>query len=422
MNIKMLASILLIISGIGISTEAKTVIDAGQKFEILDVPTGLYLGNSFIDPSAVIEVINISNFSIGKESYIAPFAYIAGRQIVIGNYANIQDDVEIKGLPNISDQVIIAHGAGLSGEVEIGEKSFIGFNTYIQSSKIGKGVYIDHSSTITGVTIPDGKYVSTGSVINKQSLVDNLSDVTGEQKEFIEDEISVNRALAIGYNKLYKEKGKDIFGSVGPNPDGDIKIDSKDILTRSGSNRPVIENGTEYNTVRIIGDVFIGENGKIGNNTVIRSDEGIPIKIGRNTLIGAGNVFHSLNNEEIEIGDNFKLGDFNVIHGALKIGNNVTIGSKSVVSKSKIGNNVTIGNRAIIANVYIPDGTNIGPSRKIVSQEDFENMSRENKENSNGTNKDEKKDNKEKDMPGFDLMILLGGFSMIYLLRKKLKM
>lgn len=414
MNIKMLVSILLIISVIETgSAGAKTVMDAGKEFEIIDVPTGPYPGNSFIDPSALIEVLNISNFSIGKESYIAPFAYIAGRHIAIGNYANIQDDVEIKGLLNISDHVIVAHGAGLSGKVEIGEKSFIGFNTYVQSSKIGKGVYIDHGSTIAGVNISDGKYIPIGSVINRQSLADNLSNVTEEQKEFIEDVITVNRALAIGYNKLYKEKGKDVFGSVGPNPDGDINVDSKDILTRNGSDQPVIENGTEYNTVRIIGDVFIGENSKIGNGTSIRSDEGIPIKIGRNALIGSGNVFHSLNNQKIEIGDNFKLGDFSVIHGLLKIGNNVTIGNRVVVFKSKIGNNVTIGDKVMVANTDIPDGTNINSSKKVISQDG-------NIDNGNISLKDENKD--EKDIPGFGFVILLGGFSMIYLLRKKLKM
>ena len=88
--------------------------------------------------------------------------------------------------------------------------------------------------------------------------------------------------------------------------------------------------------------------------------------------------------------------------------------------KSNIGNNVIIGDKVIVVNVDIPDNANISSSRKILSQEDFENLSMDNKENSNRT--DEKKDNKEKGVPGFDLMILLGGFSMIYLLRKKLKL
>lgn len=422
MNIKIWISILLIISVIVINTEARTIIDAGKEFEIIDVQTGIYPGNSFIDPSAAIEVLHLSNFSIGKESYIGPFSRISGRHIAIGNYSNIQDDVEIKGVLNISDHVIVAHGAGLSGKVEIGEKSFIGFNTYVQGSNIGKGVYIDHGSMISGVTIPDGKYVPMGSVINGQSLVDNLSDVTDEQKELMENEISINRALAIGYSKLYKEKGKDVFVSVGPNTDGDIKVDSNDIFSRNGSNEPIMENGTFYNTVRIIGEIFIGENGNIGNGTVIRADEGVPIKIGRDAIIGIGDVFHSLNNEEIEIGNGFKLGDFSIVHGPLKIGNNVTIGSRSVVFKSQIGNNVIVGDKVIVANVDIPDGTNIGPSKKIISKEDVENMSRDNTENvERPLNNDQKKDGKEKNMPGFDLIILLGGLSMIYLLQRKLR-
>lgn len=436
---RIIASILLIgIIGIGIiNGDARTVIDAGRTFEIVEVPTGPYPGNSFIDPSAVIEVLDLSNFSIGKESYIAPFVYMAGRQINVGNYTNIQDDVEIKGLLNLSDHVIIAHGAGLTGKVDIDEESFVGFNTYIQSSKIGKNVYIDHGSVIAGVNISDGKYVPAGSTINRQPMADNLSNITERQKEFIEEVILVNRALAIGYNKLYKEKGLDAFKAVGPNPDGNINVDAKDILARNGSSLPTIESGTEYDNVRIIGDVFIGEKSKIGNGTSIRSDEGIPIRIGKNALIGIGNVFHSLNNEEIDIGDNFKLGEYNVIHGLLKMGNNITIGSRSVVFKSNIGNDVIIGDKAIVTNVDIPDGTNINSSRKIISQDDLlENMQEDRKDNKGI---EEGVDNKgvwnkqgkgvdsgvesgvEKRTPGFEFMIILGGISIIFLLRKYLK-
>lgn len=383
--------ILTIISGIGI------VIGSGQsntqELNILKVPTGIYPGDSFIDPSAVIEVLNLSNFSIGKESYIAPFAYIAGRDIKIGNYTSIQDDVEIRGLPKISDNVTIAHGSGLSGKVEIGEKTFIGFNTFIQSSKIGKGVYIGHSSVVSNVTIPDYTYINPGSNINKQLLVENLTDINQEQKEFIEKIIAEN-SLAIKYSKLYKEN-KSVFGPIGPNPDGD---------------RPVIEKDVEYETVKIIGDVFIGKNSKIGNGAVIRADKG-SIKIGEAALIGIGNVFHSFNNESIEIGENFNLRNFNVIHGPLKIGNNASIGDRTVVFNSKIGNNVTIGNRAIVSNVDIPDGTNIGQSQKIINQKDLENL-KEFKNLVNDTFKNKNNTSENKTVPGFDFVAIICLFFM----------
>ena len=157
--------------------------------------TGVYPGNSFIDPAAHI---NVDTFSIGSESYIAPFTSFTGEYADIGSHSDVQDGSTNSGRIKIADNAIIAHGADLIGDVEIGSKAFIGFNSIITDSKIGDGAYIGVSSTVTGVDIPADKSVPAGSVIDSQDDIENLQQVTLAQRMFVNEVIDVNRALAVG--------------------------------------------------------------------------------------------------------------------------------------------------------------------------------------------------------------------------------
>jgi carbonic anhydrase/acetyltransferase-like protein (isoleucine patch superfamily) len=324
--------------------------------------TVLYQGNSFVDPSANIDV---NDFSIGSESYVGPFTSFTGEYTHIGSNSDFQDGVSNSGKITIKDDAVIAHGAHLEGDVEIGSFAFIGFNSIIKDSRIGDGAYIGIGSKITGVDIPPGKSVPQASVIDSMDEIEKLGPVTKEQEEFVEEVIDVNRVLAIGYTRLFEKNGASDFGSIGPNGDGDILIDGKDILARSGNNEPVIGASSAIGSTRIIGDVLLGENSIVENGTSIRADEGIPIKIGKNAQIGMNNTFHSLNDQEISIGDDLKVGSDSVLHGPLVLGEKANIGSRAVVFKSTIGNNVEIGDDAIVVGVKVPDGTVI-PSGSVV--------------------------------------------------------
>lgn len=321
-----------------------------------------YQGNSFVDPSVSIDV---NDFSIGSESYVGPFTSFTGEYTSIGSNSDLQDGVSNSGNITIKDNAVVAHGAHLEGEVEVGSFAFIGFNSIIKDARIGDDAYIGIGSKITGVDIPPGKSVPQASVIDSIDDIEKLGPVTEEQEEFVKEVIGVNRALAIGYTRLFEKNGASDFGSIGPNGDGDILIDGKDILSRSGNNVPVIAASSTIGSTRIIGDVFLGENSIVENGTSIRADEGIPIKIGKNAQIAMNNTFHSLNDQEISIGNDLKLGSDSVLHGPLVIGEKANIGSRAVVFKSTIGNNVQIGDDAIVVGVKVPDGTVI-PSGSVI--------------------------------------------------------
>lgn len=377
---------------------------------------GTYPGDSFIDPSATIDV---KSLSIGKESYVAPFTIFRGDSLYIGNYSNVQDSGYNRGNITISDYVVIAHGVDLSDNVKVEDGVFIGFNSIVQGAIIGKGAYINIGSKIIGVEIPAGKATVPGAIIDSQKEADELPNVTQEQVDFVKEVVEINRVFAIGYSKLFDKSGLTTFQYASPNGDGDILIDGKDILTRKGSEWPVIGNGTIVQNTRVIGDVVIGKGGNVGNRTSIRSDEGVPITIGDNAQIGEDNTFHSLNNEEIKIGNNFRLQNDAVMHGPLTIGDNVLIGSRAVVFKSKIGNDVDIGDKAIIIGVEIPDGMIVPPEHVLTDQKTVDKIARM-------LNSPERTEGPmttiapAKDTPGFEgIIVMIGLLSMMYFLKRR---
>ncbi len=110
----------------------------------------------------------------------------------------------------------------------------------------------------------------------------------------------------------------------------------------------------------IIGDVVIGDNCSIWPLTAIRGDVNI-IRIGHNTNIQDGSVLHASH-----------AGDFNSEGAELHVGNQVTVGHKTILHGCRIGNQCLIGMGSIVMdNAVIEDATMLGsgslvPSGKIL--------------------------------------------------------
>ncbi|MCS4541384.1 MAG: carbonate dehydratase [Euryarchaeota archaeon] len=126
---------------------------------------------AFVDKTAVI----IGDIRIGREVMICPNAVIRadeGFPIIIGEGSNVQDCVIIHALKGTSVKIgkncSLAHGAVVHGPCEIGDNSFIGFNSVILKLKIGKNCFVSHNSTVIGVEIPDEKFVPPRSLIDSQ--------------------------------------------------------------------------------------------------------------------------------------------------------------------------------------------------------------------------------------------------------------
>ena len=111
-------------------------------------------------------------------------------------------------------------------------------------------------------------------------------------------------------------------------------------------------------------DVVVKENGCIGKKCLISSG----VTIGKNTMMGPEVLFFTSNhkkdidnhrfaegyeeNRPIVIGDNCWIGQRAIILGGVEIGDFVTIGAGSVVTKNVPSNCLVAGNPAVIKKYY----------------------------------------------------------------------
>jgi carbonic anhydrase/acetyltransferase-like protein (isoleucine patch superfamily) len=106
----------------------------------------------------------------------------------------------------------------------------------------------------------------------------------------------------------------------------------------------------------IIGDVVIGDNCSIWPLTVIRGDVNI-IRIGHNTNIQDSSVLHASH-----------AGDFNPEGAELHVGNQVTVGHKTILHGCRVGNQCLIGMGSIVMdNAVIEDQTMLGSGSLVPS-------------------------------------------------------
>lgn len=154
---------------------------------------------AFIDPLASV----IGNVSIGARVYVAPFASIRGDEgqpIVISDGSNVQDGVVLHALETfdgrepveknlvtvdgkkfavyIGKNVSMAHQSQVHGPAAVGDNTFVGMQALVFKAVVGKNVVIEPGAKVIGVTIPEGRYVSAGSVVTSQAAADALPKIT----------------------------------------------------------------------------------------------------------------------------------------------------------------------------------------------------------------------------------------------------
>lgn len=131
-------------------------------------------------------------------------------------------------------------------------------------------------------------------------------------------------------------------------------------------------------SVDIIGDVNIGKNANIWYKTVLRADDNY-ITVGENTNIQDLSVVHISEKYPTIIGNNVTIGHKSIIHGC-EIGNNTLIGMGSIVlDGAKIGEFTLLGAGSLVPpGKEIPSGVlAMGSPAKVIrelSQKEKENL------------------------------------------------
>ena len=130
----------------------------------------------------------------------------------------------------------------------------------------------------------------------------------------------------------------------------------------------------------VIGQVNIGKNANIWYGTVLRADDN-HITVGENTNIQDGSVVHISEGYPTVIGDNVTIGHKSIIHGC-EIGNNTLIGMGSIVlDGAKIGEFTLLGAGSLVPpGKEIPSGVlAMGSPAKVIrelSEQEKENLTK----------------------------------------------
>ena len=130
------------------------------------------------------------------------------------------------------------------------------------------------------------------------------------------------------------------------------------------------------NSADIIGNVVLGKDVSIWNNSVIRGDFN-SIVVEDYSNIQDNSVLHVDSNEPLHIGTNTTIGHGCIIHGCT-IGNSCLIGMGSLImNRAIIGSNCIIGAGTLITqDTKIPDNSIVlgrpGKISKQISQSDLE--------------------------------------------------
>ena len=191
--------------------------DSNPTVDLPVIGTGTY-----IDRAASI----IGDVHIGDGAFVAPLVSIRGDEgqpIVIGNKVNVQDGVVLHALETfhagkmvdknlvsvggnqyalfIGDSVSLAPQSQIHGPAAIGDHTYVGMQTLVFRSTIGKNVVLEPRATVIGVTVADGRYVPAGSLVTTQAAADALPKITADYPwaKFNDGILEVNQALAEGY-------------------------------------------------------------------------------------------------------------------------------------------------------------------------------------------------------------------------------
>jgi carbonic anhydrase/acetyltransferase-like protein (isoleucine patch superfamily) len=183
-----------------------------------------------VDPSAFVHPLAavIGQVSIGAKVMVAPGASVRGDEgmpLHVGDESNVQDGVVIHGLVTerggrevegncaeaggkkfavyVGCRVSLAHQCQIHGPAYVGDGCFIGMQSFLFRSRIGKGCVVEPKCLLMGVHVPEGRYVPAGSLVKEQKEADALPVIDDKYplKELNSGVVRVNIELAEGYLK-----------------------------------------------------------------------------------------------------------------------------------------------------------------------------------------------------------------------------
>jgi len=180
-------------------------------------PTGHYptvSESAYIDKTAII----CGHVIIGDNVFVGPYAVIRADEvdenghlepIIIGEDSNIQDGVVIHSKAGaavtVGSRSSIAHRSIIHGPCSIDDDVFIGFNTVVFRSHIGRGSVVRHNCVVDGRDLPNHSHIPPVKYIGVDFDLSTLPKVDANLSDFSESVVSANHFLVDGYKRLSNE-------------------------------------------------------------------------------------------------------------------------------------------------------------------------------------------------------------------------
>jgi len=181
-----------------------------------------------IDPSTYVHPLAsvIGNVTLGKNIMVSPMASIRGDEgqpLFISDNSNVQDGVVIHALETeldekpveknlyevngrnyavyVGSRVSLAHQAQIHGPAVVMDDTFVGMKVLVFRSYVGKSCVLEPGVILMGVSVPDCRYATAGSVIRNQEQAEKLPRITDDYplKNLNKEVVHVNTSLAKGY-------------------------------------------------------------------------------------------------------------------------------------------------------------------------------------------------------------------------------
>ncbi|HAT73576.1 MAG: Carbonic anhydrase/acetyltransferase, isoleucine patch superfamily [Candidatus Moranbacteria bacterium GW2011_GWF2_36_839] len=202
-------------------------------------------GKPFIDEGAFVRegASIVGDVQIAGYVNIVTGAFIRGDEcgpIFVGKGTNVQDGVTIHGLANeyveidgvqysvwINSHCSLAHASLIHGPTSIDKKSFIGPQSQVWASMVGRNVflgsqslikystvgsysYIGDQAAVKGVIVPPGRFIADFQKVHDQETANNLPGVPDKFKEqaakFNRDVVELNKHLVALYKAATRKR------------------------------------------------------------------------------------------------------------------------------------------------------------------------------------------------------------------------
>jgi hypothetical protein len=151
----------------------------------------------------------IGEVKIGERVFVAPTAAIRADEenssISIDDECNVQDGVIIHALKDSEVKVgrgtSLSHGCIVHGPCSIGRDCLIGFRATVFRAEVGQGSVVMHGATVMNVSIPPGRLVPAGIVLDSQDIAEALGEVPADLKEFKSSVKDINLEMLNKYSE-----------------------------------------------------------------------------------------------------------------------------------------------------------------------------------------------------------------------------